>query len=406
MTAFQKAHETYRMVCASPHSSFYRNFYKGGNPADPTFPASVAEWKQIPPVSKEDIIRVPWKERLYLPEDEIDAIRITSGTTGKGVLILPRLWPRQSTVVRYWGEKVMTFYYHSYMHSMLHGPGQEHQQNIAGDPTRLDESAELAARFGADALHGTAAQFVSFAPYLQTYMPLTAIRFLNVAMERASVLQQQELLRLYPAAACTYGYGMQEAGMLAFTYDLKKPFTMQVLDDYYVEIDPAPEDAEGTGELLVTSSVPEAFPLVRYRTGDVVKLERQGERTYIDIIGRVNERSIRIPGGEIFIAEIERVVGQVWGGKALEFECVVLEKYVGGSLQTGVELVCYVQDATTTEPEGKNSADTVAHLLRVNAQRTYADGVAKGLYAPLTCLIKSYASLNASKVRRMRDARP
>jgi phenylacetate-CoA ligase len=109
-------------------------------------------------------------------------------------------------------------------------------------------------------------------------------------------------------------YGMTELGPVAFE-PVDKPGTQIVLEDYYVaevlDLDGTEPAADGeVGELVLTNMDRVGSPLIRYRTGDVVKARRDADGILLlegGILGRTDDM-IHVRGNNLYPAAIEAVV--------------------------------------------------------------------------------------------------
>ena len=110
---------------------------------------------------------------------------------------------------------------------------------------------------------------------------------------------------LWPGARVFDHHGMTEVGPV--TYEAA-PGVLAVIESGYIAevINPA---ADGTGELVLTNLGRVGSPMLRYRTGDTVKLVRRGGRALLDggILGRADDMVI-VRGVNIHPAAIEQIV--------------------------------------------------------------------------------------------------
>ena len=110
---------------------------------------------------------------------------------------------------------------------------------------------------------------------------------------------------LWPGARVFDHHGMTEIGPV--TYEVA-PGTLAILDAAYLAevLNPA---ADGTGELVLTNLGRTGSPLLRYRTGDLVKLVRRDGHTLLEggIRGRVDDMVI-VRGANIYPTAIEQIV--------------------------------------------------------------------------------------------------
>ena len=123
-------------------------------------------------------------------------------------------------------------------------------------------------------------------------------------------------------AACFRHYGMTElciAGGCECRAD--QGYHIRSNDHYFEILDP---DAEGFGEIAVTTFHHEAMPLLRYRTGDIGRIDRFtcGCGSVLPRLSQVKGRirnSILFPGGRLFLRELEEVLFSE--PAVIDFEC-------------------------------------------------------------------------------------
>ena len=134
-------------------------------------------------------------------------------------------------------------------------------------------------------------------------------------------------------------YGMTEVGPVAFE-DSARPGVLRIIDDsYFAEIiDPvtgAPVP-EGAGELVLTTLGRTASPLLRYRTGDLVKATRDAHGLALEggIIGRTDDMIV-VRGVNLYPAAVEGVVRSIDG--ILEYRVHVTRRGEMPELRVEVE---------------------------------------------------------------------
>ncbi len=399
MTELEKACTAADRARSNRCSSFYRDLYQGL--AQPITPE---QWTQVPFLTKSDILRVPFMQRLFVPWEKVDTIALTSGTTGSGVCILPRRFSLDlpSDFPYYKDHRLMTFYYYSYRI-------RAESKTISGDQTRYEASAQLAAQAGVDALHGSISQLIAFAPHAKRAGLISNIRALCSTGERISKLQLNTIRTLYPGAELRTVYGMQEVSVAGYSPLVPRPdrpLAVKLVPHYYFEI--LTEEGlvadSGTGELVVTSLEEDPFPLMRYRTGDKVSVfEDRGERL-LEPLSRVEEERVRIGGGEIVLDELERAITKTFGESVADFECTVKETLDGETIRSGLDLTLFIKN----NPPPWSSTDAALKLateLQANQQRTYLDGIVAGLYTPITCSFMLVGGTQLQKRRHLRDGR-
>jgi phenylacetate-CoA ligase len=173
----------------------------------------------------------------------------------------------------------------------------EHKATIVCcTPTYALHLAELAAEEGIDLAH-------------------SPVRMLIVAGEPGgSIPATRNRIEAVWGARVIDHYGMTELGPVAFE-PIDQPGTQIVLEDYYVaevlDLDGTQPTADGeVGELVLTNLDRVGSPLIRYRTGDVVKARRDADGRLLlesGILGRTDDM-IHVRGNNLYPAAIEAVV--------------------------------------------------------------------------------------------------
>ena len=165
---------------------------------------------------------------------------------------------------------------------------------------------------------------------------------------------RSRLEQLWPGARVFDHHGMTEVG--AVTHECpKQPGILHVLEPAYLAevIDPLsgnPVQAGGTGELLLTPLGRIGSPLLRYRTGDLVKpasspcaCGRHNMALEGGILGRVDDMVI-IRGVNIHPAAVEQIVRA--GGDVAEFQVTLTSRHALAELSLRVEPVAGCRDWT------------------------------------------------------------
>ena len=51
---------------------------------------ALSQWSAVPTLSREKLVAIPLAQRLFVTWSQVEILRPTSGTSGKGILIIPR----------------------------------------------------------------------------------------------------------------------------------------------------------------------------------------------------------------------------------------------------------------------------------------------------------------------------
>ena len=96
-TQEEKCREVLTRVINSTHSDFYRKKYGEELSLAEAVSRGATAWQELPFLSRAEIQEPPFGERLFVPYDEVDMIRPTSGLSGNAVMLSPRLKKETST---------------------------------------------------------------------------------------------------------------------------------------------------------------------------------------------------------------------------------------------------------------------------------------------------------------------
>lgn len=171
----------------------------------------------------------------------------------------------------------------------------------------------------------------------------SAVRMLIVAGEPGgSICSTREKIESLWNARVIDHYGLTEVGPVAIEpenhpYDLEIP-----AEDYSAEvIDPQTEKpvAEGTqGELVLTNLGRFGSPLIRYRTGDIVKGVRNQQGNLIlkgGILGRVDDM-IQVRGNNVYPSALETIIRRF--PEVVEFRIIARTQQSLGDILIEIEM--------------------------------------------------------------------
>ncbi len=161
-------------------------------------------------------------------------------------------------------------------------------------------------------------------------------------------------------------YGMTEVGPVAFQNDGEEGVLHAIEDSYFAEIvNPqtgVPVPAGEVGELVLTTLGRDACPLLRYRTGDLVKRipDAQGFALAGGIIGRADDMVV-VRGVNIYPSAVDAVVRGI--PEIAEYRVTVTSR--DALAEIAIEIEC----AEDSAPAVLESALTSAFSLRIPVRR-------------------------------------
>lgn len=412
MMTFDELKELVKFCTSQTTCDFYRHLYGLSHNSGSLELTNWDEWKALPYLTKEELLKKHIWEKCFLPPSEVDWINVSTGTSGGSLLFTPRsFWPYSR------GTRPLERYYdHLTMGSpwltdskvtnrleRLFGSFEHPARVVAYDHLRPELSVRLAKIGGVKNICLYPSYLPTVAKYMSDFKMTKDIELIELSGEVCGQSLFSEMRKAFSRAWIIDLYGAGEIGGI-IAYSITRPGD----DDLPKELQPAngsllelvdphtkeyiEPEAGVEGELVVTISPKScrggqtAFPMIRYRTGDMVrvverKISAPGDFTF-KILGRAAMDFLKIPGGMLRSNEIERVLRTLPDEVTDIFEMSVKEKPKND--RVFIEAVLKVQLHKQTDM--KTLAKKIADKLRVSASYSYADGVRDGYYAPLVCV--------------------
>lgn len=416
------AREVLKKVLEGP-CDFYREKYTREHVDAFAIAEGVGHWDSLPFLTRSDIQRVPFWNRLFTSADEIDLIRVTSGTSGMGILPVPRTqrYPRgeifdKSYLKRKNFKRAATFSGAQCLYAGMF-------RDLLGidllqlDPGNTPVSNALLAEYMPEVILGFPYTITAMLPHLSQRV-IDSIKMVILFGEYCSPSQLQLMRKAFYGAEVVSEYASVEsqttlAGPCPRIIREKKwwvhPYPRYALFEL-VHLDSGVTITEEgiLGELIVTVLRPTVFPLIRYKTGDSARIVKRmcdceiGSPAF-SIDGRIHIDRLRIPRGELHAGEIDRTLSTL----NKSFACDSLTLRYAESLQGGKVLLPKVTAMLWWDDSKIDShrlASLIAETLYVNPSMTYADGVKKGFYLPLSVEKTEKQEGTKKRVRIIKDS--
>ncbi|NQV93239.1 hypothetical protein HQ403_01945 [Candidatus Kaiserbacteria bacterium] len=278
-----------KKVLVSEHSGFYREKYSAHIDTVDAIIKGSEEWEALPFLTRDDIQNSLYSDRLYIPFNDVRLVRATSGTSGLGILTIPRvrLHPAPLFDKQYLQpdsiKRAVTF---SGAHCVYADNFRKrfNLDSIYLDPGDVNISSRLFSIYKPDILFGFPYAVASLLPHINDKELLKSVKVVSLFGEWCSELQWKNFEKHFPNALIISEYASVESqstlcGPCSEIIKNKERFVHPFPDSVYAElIDPATNSViteEGvSGELVVTVLRNPAFPLIRYKTGDSARIIR------------------------------------------------------------------------------------------------------------------------------------
>ncbi len=401
-----------------PGAAFYRKLYGIKDGAPPLVLDTLLQWHALPFVTKDSLIDMPMAERSFLPIEQLDHVRASSGTSGKAPLFSPRTHVRNMEYrLRYHDFKKpfmsFTVPLMPYWHEQFQKEHGGSPLVVVYDPKNPELSVRIAKAAGIDAVSLFIHHAQAAAAELKRQGIHEQIRFLEITGETCSLTLYRYLRETFPQATIVQSYGASEVedvhiGMPCKPLDGTEPLSVyHPKDTHYLEIvDPSTGEVlepkkDVEGDLLISAypGEPSAFPLLRMRIGDTVRVVEEvcphGSWSFT-VLGRTDMDFVKIAGGVLKADEVSRVL-RLFPNETSDryvLHCYTVDTSTGPLFKPVLEL----EIKQNASPEAL--AEKIAEELRVAPSFTYADGVAEKRYLPLTCTQKD-TTVQAKKQLRI-----
>jgi len=300
-------------VWDSAYSNFYRDFWKEHGVVKEPIILSIEDFKKLPFLTRDTMAKVPNpSDRLYISMEDVQSLRTTSGTSGRGSLFF---W-RSSYPTKMWdlvprtkSRVVLAFLpIHSFPHFSFYAREKD-VQLIWGDAHNFKKAASLVVQTGITNIFVTPTVGLVLAGYLKQLNYEKKISLVMMYAEYCSQTTFKMLNKNYPNALFVNIYGSAEAnGAIGIsTSKCSNPIQeFHIQNDFFTEIIDS--------ELVFTSlRYPQPFPLIRYKTGDnfekvVGKCSCNDSSLRLKYLGRIKSDSINVGGGVLKVEEIDRIM--------------------------------------------------------------------------------------------------
>lgn len=411
---------------AAGPSDFYRR--KG---LTTTPPASWEEFRaRVPFLERRELLAAPWRERLFVPEEQVRDFGISSGTADAGrPLIVPRLGPYQDAMLRHTAPPELLSSLGVRRLMVLLPPMSGLARNlpklplpgvtvVPGDVRAVDASALAAAELGVDGWVTTPAGLERLVEACERLgVSLAGARWVSLGGEGLSRAKLAWLRARLPGARFSLRYGSAETGPRRFyRCDLleEEPalFHAAAGSHLFEIVDPEGRlCAPGrTGELVHTDlDEPSAFPFLRYRTGDAAVLEERPcacGAPLLRLSGRLGFDSFRYAGVTLSVEMVERALAEVGGLAGPDFRLRLTEEPAGGRPVPRLSLRLLAPRTVPPGPAREELARALERAipgrLRLSASATLEQLCRRGAFHPLRVeLVDEFPPQGGGKPRRI-----
>ncbi len=393
-----------KSVSKIQYSAFYFEKYKKAQ-IDLSRIKTIADFEKIPFLTRDEIVNTEPKERLYISDKDIVSFNLSSGTTSEGDPLLIQMGKTKDITLEELYKrlknlsvrKVMLLASISYCAGRISDWMLDKNLSslplILGDINNLSISAWIAKKMQIDGLETSPSALFFFITYLKEVYPLEKIKYISMGGEYVTKQRLKFFKQHFKNAYFDFRFGGAENQVLKgwrcqYLSVLEPRFFHPTQEHYYFEV-VDPETGLGLtegeeGELVETSKEITAFPLIRYKSGDIVRMTTRkcgcGRSKILEVLGRARNDSLKLYGVTLHVEEIEKVLAQI---KGLEenFQIHVYEQIQDNRLKPKLVL-----DLVMKKGERVNQLDLTKQIqdnFFVSPTLTLSDMVKKEIFLPL-----------------------
>lgn len=342
-------------VTANAHSDFYKERFQTAG-FDPSCDfKSLTDIERIPLLTKAQLLEAGEERLRFVPEEQIDRVSTTSGTTSKKPLILfharnPSIQERHKES----DHRALILFSPLRGGQLLQRARLREQYALLGDIHNIPTSFEIASRMRIDQLFTTPTVAILARKHLDNFPMFAAnLKHLRLAGEVLTANKRRVLHELYPDMKITMSYSSSEQSRMATQCDHLADQTMNEVmyhpffySHYFEIIDPQTGKVLPSGErgeLVVTNFQNLGSPLIRYRTGDLAnfvekKCPCSEPSPLLQVWGRAAEDSVRAGGFDLRREMLEIPILKASDMIRNDFEVHVYEDFDSGKPSLRIEL--------------------------------------------------------------------
>jgi phenylacetate-CoA ligase len=415
---FLKFKKLLKFVWENKYSDFYRTKYKkaGFNPLIDF--NSIDDVKKIPYLSKDELLSIKPIKLLFINEKGIDVISPTSGTTGKSFFTFHSKCDTSSTCSPMDLGRILILFSHFRSTLFYAGHKSSKRRNwlFTGDTYNLPASCQIAGQLGINTIHTTPTMAILLKDYIEKFPKLKkSLKIFLLCGELINTEKKRFLHRLYPNLKIILSHGLSEIRMTAMQclnlaqredkiyYHEEKEY------DYYSEniSQKSGKDAAmgERGEFVVTNFWNRATPMIRYKTGDIISLEKNNcpcktPGPLLQFWGRKNYDSVRAGGIEFRTDALEKSLAKLANYVQEGFEVHIHEILSDSKPKLRIVLNLALKNKQKEPEKIKQKIENKLYLnWQLSPRLNFKKAVEVGLFEPLIInFVKFPLSIKTRKV--------
>ena len=395
---FKKIKSIFEFAWDNPYSTFYKDKYKKAGIKSVKSLKTWDDFNRLPYLTRDEIVEAGPEKFLFFPKNKIVTVGLSSGTT-KNKLPLVIFIPRFTNEY----EKGHTKYKELKIKSMmqLYQPfSAQHRYKYdvdfmgkntiitMGDINNLDVSAKIAARLKIDTLKTTPTVLYRFIPYLKKEYDLNKIKLVCLGGEFCSEQKALFFKKNFSKAYFEFTFGGAETGGKGYRCNRLSKLSPRFLHAYSKTFYYQTINSNGQSELVLTSLTRNSNLLIKYKTGDAVRLYEEKcpckENLCMEVFGRLEYDSMKVQGSLIYSALVSKALFPFSSYlSSPDWKLHVFEENKNGKITPRLVLQLIPAKQNNNTKIKNLIQEGVSRNLFVTTKFTLSDLVKEGVFMPL-----------------------
>jgi len=387
-----------KFVWQNDYCAFYREkFSKLGINSSKKI-KTADDFSKLPFLTKDELKNRSPFDFLFIKEEDIQRVALTSGTSGRPAMLFrgrnyPYITPTAFKEVG--AVRPMILQSPFQLPSVFFRLNKIEFSIITGDIHNLALSSFMIEQLKIDSLWTTPTLAFFLLKHLNKLNPALPknIKLLLIGGERIDFKKKKELKKAYPNAVISVSYGSSELAKVGLQcLNLARDYSdyYHLRDENYIEvINTVTGESAGLGEkgeLVATTLKIFDTPLIRYRTGDLVSLEKNNcscgiKGPLLKVWGRVNFDMARVAGFELTSWQVEKAFEKFKNYLKEDFEIHIFEEGTPENPKIRLNLKLVLKDGIKDEIWLKNFIkENFPKAWRISPRLTLKEVIRSGIF--------------------------
>jgi phenylacetate-CoA ligase len=392
----EKINEIISFTYNNNHSEFYKKKYK-----ELPIINSYSDFQKIPFLEKKEIMGAGLKNFTFTNQGDVIRYMFSSGTTGKPLItshnkISPLIPEREKLFEKLNLKKILILFPVSILNDKIPAI-PNNQLGIPGDINNLPLMSEMIKKTDINGIVTTPTILEFFIIELKKKnFNFEQIKWIELSGEFCTHQRTKLIENIFPNAYIEYLWGSTETGGhkgYRCEHLYKKPSNIFhfFTNHHFLEIineKGAVLESKQEGEIVHTDLYKKATTLIRYKTGDLGKINITncpcGNPYTIELLGRMNYDRLKIQGTVLHTQAIENALDKIREYIEPGFRMNVYEKKIGSQIIPKLALSLILKDKNNQPYLKEIITEKISKNLYLTPTKTLYDLVDKKIFMPLS----------------------